>query len=339
MQNSPNRQFAGSRHNLRHEAAATLLANKRNRQRAQVNGLKPKGNSHAILAGIHKNGHGARGGVGTKTPSLHALVANHKFPTGIDSMHTLRTQGEQQLYAFVQMNMCTSMLEMHADRLDTRASFQKTTNIFIADETKLPVYIAAFGSGFFSTIIGLCTLLYVKFIFTKIKRFGRRHRLKRDETSLLLSQKSLVYGAGNKESLAEIRSKNPHLTRIEDYMEKGFRRSWSQKVDNKVDFKPSFVDTIGTQYKKIDDAIPPRDTFKNVFTNFAQDDEDDDDNVEKEDISTSHVQSESQSESSSESSGSESDDSESEDSDGSESESDSSESGNSSSSDSSTDSE
>ncbi|GBE58652.1 hypothetical protein, conserved [Babesia ovata] len=102
-------------------------------------------------------------------------------------------------------------------------------NFFMADETRLPVYIAAFGSGFFSVLICLCAALYVKYLFSKVRRAKSGSQQSDSGSTLPLLDKQMILAAQKKENLAETRATNPNLARIDDYI-RGEVKRWERRV-------------------------------------------------------------------------------------------------------------
>ncbi|GIX61303.1 uncharacterized protein BcabD6B2_07380 [Babesia caballi] len=102
-------------------------------------------------------------------------------------------------------------------------------NFFMADEARLPVYIAAFGSGFFSVLICLCAVLYTKYLFAKVRRVRAGSADKsRISTLPLLDRRPSAEQEGVR-SLAETRAMNTGLSRIDDYI-RGEVKKWERRV-------------------------------------------------------------------------------------------------------------
>ncbi|CDR97327.1 hypothetical protein, conserved [Babesia bigemina] len=102
-------------------------------------------------------------------------------------------------------------------------------NFFMADETRLPVYIAAFGSGFFSVLICLCAALYVKYLFARVRKSKSTTQQSDGGSALPLLDKRTIMAAQKKENLAETRAMNPNLARIDDYI-RGEVKRWERRV-------------------------------------------------------------------------------------------------------------
>ncbi|GFE53475.1 hypothetical protein BaOVIS_008790 [Babesia ovis] len=103
-------------------------------------------------------------------------------------------------------------------------------NFLLADETRLPVYIAAFGSGFFSVLICLCAILYTRYLYVKMRRMKSEKRKSQGGiSSLPLLDKNDIEQKYQHQSLAEARAMNPSLARIEDYV-RGEVKKWEQRV-------------------------------------------------------------------------------------------------------------
>ncbi|KAK1933090.1 hypothetical protein X943_002129 [Babesia divergens] len=105
---------------------------------------------------------------------------------------------------------------------------KQVNSFFMADETRLPIYIAAFGTGFFSVLICLCALVYVKYVFTKGRR-EKDDKRQRGISTLPLLDKRMLVEAQSRENLAEIRATNPALARIEDYIS-GEVKKWERRM-------------------------------------------------------------------------------------------------------------
>ncbi|EDO08440.1 putative integral membrane protein [Babesia bovis T2Bo] len=124
---------------------------------------------------------------------------------------------------------------------------------FMADEARLPVYIAAFSSGFFSVLICLCAILYTRYIFMRVRKMksDKRKRLDDGSSVPLLDEKDIEQRYKN-QSLAEIRAMNPSLARIEDYI-RGEVKKWEERA------------------RLAEESAAPADEFQNLMRDLTMD--------------------------------------------------------------------
>ncbi|ORM39970.1 uncharacterized protein BXIN_1399 [Babesia sp. Xinjiang] len=168
--------------------------------------------------------------------------------------------------------MRSTNLSQHDDTFD---NLKHINNFFMADETRLPVYIVAFGSGFFSVLICLCAILYTRYLFGKIRRVrSTKGKYEGGISPLPLLDKQAIEESYKQENLAEIRAKNPSLARIENYI-RGEIKKWEQRVraaEEKAkapsDFQQVMSELASDVSNKEDGAVTVTDVNTNLDSIF-----------------------------------------------------------------------
>ncbi|AFZ81630.1 hypothetical protein BEWA_010470 [Theileria equi strain WA] len=91
---------------------------------------------------------------------------------------------------------------------------EEINRIFLGNETNILLYVAAFATGFLVVITCLCLFIYLKSTLSKFNFYSSRCLQGIDEFNLREHSFEVINGY----NLAELHSKNPHLTKIDDYI-------------------------------------------------------------------------------------------------------------------------
>ncbi|KAK1445086.1 hypothetical protein BgAZ_109920 [Babesia gibsoni] len=163
----------------------------------------------------------------TTNSNLYPSVFTYDFWTGDDNdpypNGSLPDLNNEPYLGDIQPMAITSQTRRKFDNV------RHINNFFMADEARLPIYIAAFSSGFFSVLLCLCAILYVKYVFVNVRRMKGRVNQEKPQDKLSLLNKQAIIKSLKGENLAATRAMNPSLARIEDFIINEVKK-WEKRV-------------------------------------------------------------------------------------------------------------